>query len=263
LYNYLFLGAYMQVGGDTGDDATLIDIYNDNTLECMKAYKGLNEIFSIASDVDYDTTLSEFLEGDSLFTIVSSDAIARSRNLNADKESKLKELKDTLADVTQKASLEASAEGKAEEDQEKIDSIQKEIDEIDIYEYGFALVPNVKETLKARALSVTDAIVINGYSDDKTDADKFATFLSEKCAPSLYQRTGRLAASYKAGYEEGSPEKLFQKEYDDSISLSKLVEASNLWVQLEITLKEIWKGSDPGECLTNLSNQIKAQLVTE
>ena len=263
LYNYLFLGAYMQVGGDTGDDTSLIDIYNDKTLECMNAYKGLNDIFSFDSNTDYETTLSEFLEGDSLFTIVSSDAIAKSRDLNADKDSKLKELKDRLEDETEKAEKEADAEGKEEADKEKLEPIQKEIDAIAVYEYGFARVPYVKDTLKSRALSVTEAIVINGYSEDKTDADKFATFLSDYCASGLYQRTGRLAASYSAGYEEGSPEKLFQEEYNDSIPLSKLVEASNLWVQLEITLKEIWTGSDPTQCLKNLSEQIKSQLVTE
>ena len=263
MYNYLFLGEYMKVGGNTGDDPSDIDIYNNDTLECMKAYKSLNDIFSFDSDSDYATTLDGFLEGDSLFTIVTTDAIAKSRSLNADKESRLKELNDTVADEKLKASKSADAAGKEEALQEKLDSLQKEIDAIDIYEYGFALVPNVKETLKSRALSVTDAIVINGYSEDKTDADKFATFLSNECAQSLYQRTGRLAASKNAGYEEDSPEALFQEEYGLSVPLSKLVEASNLWVQLEITLKDIWNGADPKECLTNLSGQIKSQLITE
>ncbi|MBO4679567.1 MAG: extracellular solute-binding protein [Lachnospiraceae bacterium] len=263
LYNYLFIGAYMDVGGDTGDDPTKISFNNENTLECMKAYKGLNEIFSIDSDTDYETTLNDFLEGDSLFTIVSSDAIAKSRNLNADKEAKLRELNGAVVDEKEKASKSADAEGKEEALQEKLDSLQKEIDAIDIYEYGFARVPYVKEALKSRALSVTDAIVINGYSTNKTDADKFAAFISQECAPSIYQRTGRLAASRKAGYEEGSPESLFQEEYDDSIPLSKLVEASNLWVQLEITLKEIWNGADASESLNALNQQIMSQLGTE
>lgn len=263
MYNYPFLGAYMQVGGEDGDDSSLIDINNDKTLECMKAYKSLNDIFSFDSDLDYETTLNGFLEGDSLFTIVTSDAIARSRELNADKEKRLQELNDTLSAEKEKASKEADAEGKEEADKEKLESIQKQIDEINVYEYGFDRVPFVNDTLKSRALSVTDAIVINGYSEGKTEADKFAAYLSKNCAASVYQKTGRLAASYDAGYEEGSPERLFQEEYKESIPLSKLVEASNLWVQLEITLKDIWTGSDPSECLNKLSDQIKSQLVTE
>ena len=263
LYNYLFIGAYMQVGGDTGDDTALIDIYNEKTLECMEAYKGLKEIFSIDSDTDYETTLNGFLEGDSLFTIVSTDAIAKARELNSDKESKIAELKAAIATEKDNASKTADAEGKEEALQEKVDALQKEIDEIDVYEYGFYAVPDIKDTLKSKPLSVTDTIVINGYSENKTDADKFATFLSQTCAGSIYQRTGRLAASYAAGYEKDSPEDVFQKQYKESIPLSKLVEASNLWVQLEIALKEIWTGMDPAECLTALSEQIKSQLVTE
>ena len=263
LYNYLFLGNYMIVGGDTGDDTALIDIYNENTVECMKAYKTLNEIFAFGSDTSYKDTLDEFLSGEALYTIVSSDAIAKAASVNEDKNAKVRELEDAIADKKNEISKLGDSSSGVETLNEEIDKLQKEIDETDIYEYGFAPIPYVKETLKSRALSVTDAVVINGYSVHKPAAEKFAKFISMDCASRLYQRTGRLASCLGAGYEEGSPEDVFQKAYDNSIPLSKLVEASNLWVQLEITLKEIWDGADPEKSLQSLSDQIKSQLVAE
>ncbi len=263
LYNYLFLGNYMLVGGDTGDDSNLIDIYNENTLECMKAYKNLNDIFAFGSDTDYTSTLDEFLDGQSLYTIVSSDAIAKSSQYNADKNAMIEELEAAIADKEFEISKIGDASSGVETLNEEIDKLRKDVEAIDVYEYGFAKVPYVKETLKSRALSVTDAVVINGYSVNKEAAEKFAKFISMDCASRLYQRTGRLASCLGAGYEKGSPEAIFQEAYEDSIPLSKLVEASNLWVQLEITLKEIWDGADPEASLKALSEQINSQIAVE
>ena len=263
LYNYLFLGAYMQVGGDTGDDISLIDIYNENTVECMEAYKKLNEIFAFGSDTDYQTTLDEFLNGEALYTIVSSDAIAKAEALVAEKDAKLDELNAKLAARQKELEAVGNVSGNDTPVLEEIEKIKKDIAAIDVYEYGYAEVPYVKETLKSRTLSVTDAVVINGYSTHKEAADKFANFLSKDCAGDIYKRTGKLASCLSAGYAEGSPESIFQIGYGNSIPLSKLVEASNLWVQLEVTLKGIWDGADSEASLKALSDRIKYQLGAE
>ena len=71
-----------------------------------------------------------------------------------------------------------------------------------------------------------------------------------------------LAASYDAGYEDETF-KLFQEEYANSIPLPKLAEASNFWVQLEITFTKIWTGENTDELLRSLSEQIKTQITGE
>ena len=76
-YNYFFTGAYMNIGGVSGDDSHVIDIYNEQTIECMQVYQELNQFFSIDSkESSYTNVLSEFVAGKSVFTIATTDALA-------------------------------------------------------------------------------------------------------------------------------------------------------------------------------------------
>lgn len=75
-YNYFFTGAYMNVGGECGDDPDMIDICNDDTIRCMTTYQNLHQFFSIESkESSYEKVLADFLDGKSLFTIVTTDAL--------------------------------------------------------------------------------------------------------------------------------------------------------------------------------------------
>lgn len=76
-YNYFFAGNYMNVGGKDGDDPAQIDINNEQVVECLNVYQGLNQFFSIdAKETDYAKTLQAFIEGKSIFTVATTDAIA-------------------------------------------------------------------------------------------------------------------------------------------------------------------------------------------
>ncbi len=75
-YNYFFSGAYMNVGGVHGDDETIIEIYNEDTIECLTVYQRLHQFFSIESkESSYEQVLNSFVEGKTIFTIATTDAI--------------------------------------------------------------------------------------------------------------------------------------------------------------------------------------------
>lgn len=77
-YNYWIVGNYMIVGGDAGDDASMININNPETIQCLEVYKALNQFFSIESDhMDYETVINDFCQGKIVFTIATTDAAAR------------------------------------------------------------------------------------------------------------------------------------------------------------------------------------------
>ena len=77
-YNYFFAGNYIDVGGPDGDDDSVIDIYNDNSVQCLNVYQSLNQFFSIeAKETTYDSVLQEFMEGKILFTVATTDAVAK------------------------------------------------------------------------------------------------------------------------------------------------------------------------------------------
>ena len=215
-YNYFFVGNYMEVGGDNGDNAAVFNIYNKQSVECLSAYQAMNQFFSIDPKVDnYDNILQDFIDGKMVFTVATSDAIAKIH--------------------------EAKKNGTFN------------------FEYGVSTLPDITSLLKARGLSVTDAVAINGYSKKQADANKFATYLVNYKASDLYMKSGKVSCCKSVEFEDAEIANIMA-EYEKSMPLPKMVEASNYWVQLEIAFTKVWNGADPDEVLKELSDTIGAQI---
>ena len=214
-YNYWFVGNYMIVGGDAGDDETQINIDNPETVACLEVYKALNQFFFIESDtVSYESVLQDFIDGKTVFTIATTDAVQR------------------LAQA-------------------------KAVGEL-AFDYGVAMMPDVSAELQSRSMSVTNAVAVNGYSRHKELANKFAAYLVDECADSLYDRTGKFPANLNAAAEEG-PLTIFKLEYAESIPLPKMMETGNFWLQLERLFAKVWNGEDVTAQVQELAAQIAAQ----
>lgn len=70
MYNYGFAGAYMNVGGITGDNREEIDIYNTDAMYCLSVYQDFNQFFSIdAEAVDANRVKEDFISGKIMYTI--------------------------------------------------------------------------------------------------------------------------------------------------------------------------------------------------
>lgn len=84
-YNYFFAGNYMDIGGETGDDSNIVNVYNEQSVTCMKMYQSLNQFFSIeAEETDYELVLEEFMQGKTLFTVATTDALEKLEQAKAD-----------------------------------------------------------------------------------------------------------------------------------------------------------------------------------
>ncbi len=217
-YNYYFVGNYMQVGGDTGDDSTKININNPEAIACLEVYKALNQFFFIESDtVSYESVLQDFLDGKIVYTIATTDAVA------------------TIE--------------------------QARTDGTFVFDYGVALMPDPSDQLQGRSLSVTATVAINGYSEKQELANRFAAFLVQDYADELYVRSGKVPASLTAKVEHGALQ-IFKEEYATSISLPKMIETSNYWMQLEILFSKVWNGGDVVSLVAELAAQIDSQINT-
>ena len=220
-YNYFFIGKHMILGGDTGDNASNIDIYNLETMQCLLTFQNLNEFFSIdASDVNYHDVIQDFLDGKIVYTVVTSDVLK------------------TLEEA----------------------KIPDENGEYFDFDYGFSVVPNPSENLSGRALSMTGSVVVNGYGDNIKEANEFAKFLTYDYSDDLYDRTGKLPARL-TGYVDGSGFSVFAKAYEQSIPMPKMVELSNFWMQLEITMRDIWEGAEINSSVKLLSERMMTQVT--
>lgn len=127
------------------------------------------------------------------------------------------------------------------------------------FEYSIAQLPQVSDTLGSRAMSVTNVVAVNGYSEHTELANRFAAYLVSDCADTLYSRTGKVSANIHA---EADNEELqvFKAEYADSVPLPKMMETGNFWLQLEGLFSKVWNGADVTELVQELSDQIVTQV---
>lgn len=215
-YNYHFVGNYMIVGGDCGDDKDNIVINSEQVISCLEIYKALNQFFYIESDlVSYDSVIQDFLAGKLVFTIATTDVV--------------KVLEQAVADGSFP------------------------------YKYGVAVMPDPSDELKGRSLSVTSVVAINGYSEHRDLANQFATFLATEYAGELYGRAGKAAAD--KNIISNDMMYIFQQEYANSISLNKMIDTSNFWLQLEILFSKVWNGEDERTLLEALEQQVESQII--
>lgn len=218
-YNYFYIGNAMSIGGEHGDNAADINIYNENAVECLKVYQNLNQFFSIeAEEVDYASVVQDFIDGKIVYTIATTDVV--------------KKLED------------AKSAGEF------------------VYEYGAAVVPMPSSKLEGRALSVTNAVVVNGYADNKEMANKFATFLTTEYTKELNQRCDKVSACLKTNIDNPVYD-VFMEQYKDAVSLPKMIETSNFWMHLEILFSKVWNGEDVETQLLALKEQMEQQVMGE
>ena len=214
-YNYFFVGNYLEVGGEDGDNNAIFNLYNQQAVEGLKVYQNMDKYFTMEDNDNYESILKQFIEGKLVFTIATTDAFAK--------------IQEAQMDGTFK------------------------------YEYGVAIIPDMSNVLRARGLSVTDAVAINGYSEKKEAANLFATRLCFDSADSLYLKSGKLACKRDVPYENTEINNVMT-EYQKSMPLPKMIETSNFWLQLEIAFSKVYSGEDPEKVLRDLADTMGGQI---
>ena len=130
------------------------------------------------------------------------------------------------------------------------------------YEYGTSVIPDINSELVSRSLSVTQCVVVNGYSTHKDVANDFAMFLSCYNEDNLYDRTGKVPALSGVNFENTNLE-AFVSEYEKSFPEPKMIATRNYWVEMEIAFERIWNGEDANMELKGLSEKIVTQVRGE
>ncbi|MBP3352600.1 MAG: extracellular solute-binding protein [Lachnospiraceae bacterium] len=127
------------------------------------------------------------------------------------------------------------------------------------YDYGVAMLPDIGEKLESRSLSVTGVVAVNGYSKKAELAEQFAVYLSTDYAPRMYERCGRMASYYHVKYANDLFA-VFMQEYERSVSLPKMIETGNYWVQLEILFSKVWNGGEVAGLVEELAQKMNEQV---
>lgn len=270
--NYMFLGAYTDLGGPNGDDKSQVSMDLDRAAECMNYYQSLNEFFAIDADtVTSEEVIREFIDGKTVFTIVNVPMLAE-----LDRAVSQGELPEYPTERTLTG----------ENGEEIVESLN--------YEpfYQVAPLPALTDSLDSRGLSVTNSVVVNPYSSNVEAAKACARYLTQERAGKLFEEAGKLTAckdllgtskehteekdrsflGYQSLYERLLGEKgvnqavpseeqlVVYEAYEKAAEVPKIMELSNMWLQLEVVLADIWRGQDAGEKMTAFSELLKEQL---
>ena len=216
-YNYFFIGSYIDIGGTCGDDSSVIDIYNENSIRAMQVYQDMNQFFSFEyDDISYSSVIEEFLQGKVVFTTATTDIL------------------NTLDEAIKNEEF--------------------------TYEYGVIGMPKLNEELTTKNLSVTNTIVINGYSNKIDEANRVARYLAIDNAADLYGKSGKLSANKNITYDNPYASVFFE-EYAKSQPIPKMMATANFWMQFEVGFAQIWAGGSVSDNLKALSEQMKYQVT--
>ncbi|MCR4763788.1 MAG: extracellular solute-binding protein [Lachnospiraceae bacterium] len=132
------------------------------------------------------------------------------------------------------------------------------------FSYGAAPLFDLTDNLPTRALSVTSCLVINGFSEHESEANRFAAWLTAEGANDLYARSGKVSIRNRAYYcEEKEIADLisaYLSVYNDSVPMPKMIETSNYWIRLETAFTDIWNGGDVNAEMKRVSEQLLSQI---
>lgn len=240
--NFFFIANYVNLGGETGDDPSQVQLMADEVTACLQYYQSLNAFFAIdAEEVTTENVIQEFIDGKTVYTIAKTDAIAQ---IDA-------------AIAAQAAEGETSEEEGAEGE-----ASDAEDTEAEGYFYGIAQVPDLTSELATKGLSVTNSVVVNAYSSQRDLAKSFARYLTCDKAGDLYALTGKMPVRLDVEYENPEMTVLLE-QYENSVEVPKLTDLSNYWIEMEIAFANIWQGSDAQTEAESVAQEMMAQLGTQ
>ena len=130
------------------------------------------------------------------------------------------------------------------------------------YDYGVSLIPDMNEEIDTRAMSITHCLVVNPFANHIDIANDFGRFVSVDYADNMYSKSQKVSVSKNVTYDSGAFD-IFAMEYGYSAPLPKMMETSNMWVQLEAAFKDVWDGENPNEALKALAEKLAYQVTGE
>ncbi len=238
--DYLFLGAYMELGGPSGDDKGQVSIDLGKAAECMHYYQSLNEYFAVdATTVTSEGVIRNFIDGKTVFTIVNVPMLAQ-----VDAAVQAGEIPEYATEKTV-----TNEEGEEE-------AVPLDFEPF----YGVAQLPDLTDELDTRGVSVTTALVVNPYSTEREIAKSCAQYYAKARAHKLYEETGKLPACTDLKRTGSQEQQAVYSAYEQAAEVPKLMELSNMWLHLEAMLADIWRGADIEEKLQEFSGLLTEQL---
>lgn len=77
-FSYGFLGAYLNAGGEFGDDGAVLDVNSENAIKAGEYFYSLAQYFYMDIDnISYDSVFDDFVNGKIIYTIADTDILKK------------------------------------------------------------------------------------------------------------------------------------------------------------------------------------------
>jgi maltose-binding protein MalE len=127
-------------------------------------------------------------------------------------------------------------------------------------DFGVCAMPDITDALQAGALSQTQTLVVNPYSEHIDAAQSLVQALAYDYVDDFYVKTGYFPSRYTWNYDSEMVRGVYEN-YADSESRPKLMNMGDLYTRLEILLHEVWDNEDSTESLLmEFQQHVKEQL---
>ena len=77
VYNYPFIGAYLNLGGESGIDSSKVNLNNQNALKALKYYQNLNTIFAVNKNSTEENIEDDFVNQKTVFAILDCKSVSK------------------------------------------------------------------------------------------------------------------------------------------------------------------------------------------
>lgn len=126
-------------------------------------------------------------------------------------------------------------------------------------DFGVCAMPDITSSLSAGALSTTETLVINPYSENVDMAKKLVQALAYDYADDFYIKTGYFPSRFNWEYDSSMVDGVYEN-YADSTSRPKIMNLGDFYVRLEILMHNVWDGGSVEELLPQFENYVREQL---
>lgn len=129
-------------------------------------------------------------------------------------------------------------------------------------EYSVLPLSMLNSTMESKGLSVTTMVCINGLGEDRTEAEKFADYMTNEYASNLYARCEKMSAARLKEYPYPQMKEI-EDYYEHTVSLPKMVETTNYYILAEMCFANIWDGEDVNVELKDLAQTVMRSVYGE
>ena len=107
---------------------------------------------------------------------------------------------------------------------------------------------------------MTNAIAVNPYSVNRDAAAAIARYLTEKNVGNLYEMTSKIPACQSLAEAPTPAWDAVCEAYDKAAEVPKIMELSDMWLHLEATMADIWRGEDAATQMQEFSDLMTERL---